>query len=467
MNQQKSTEFLTLVLVGAAILITGIWVWGLYQVNLEDQRAWLQRMAASQVRVVEAVSGFDGDEIYDDVTGLPWHETLTNIETAYDKYAQFGETGEFVWAKKSEDKIVFLFRRRFAEADDPVAIPLDSNLAEPMRLALQGQTGTVIGLDYRNVEVLAAYEPVSGVNAGIVAKVDMAEIRRPFFNVALLGGLSTLVVILFGAFITQRINAPTINALNRAKDAADRANKAKSQFLAGISHDLRTPLNAIQGFAQMIEGETLGPVGDARYREYAKDIHDSGKLLVRMIDDILDLSKVEAGKYKLSETTVDPCEVIQKAFNMTAMMAKSANLTLTADLQSGLPKLRADEISVIQVLNNLLSNAVKFSKPGAAIKVSAERLDAGGMSIRVTDTGIGMSHRDLVLGLNPYEQADIEHSRRHEGTGLGLHICRKLMVLHGGGLDIDSIVGRGTTVTITFPPERLITTSSEQTTATV
>lgn len=458
MNLQKSTQFLTLVLAGAAILVAAIWVWGLYMSSLQEERTWLLRLVSSQARLVEAVSNLEAGDSLDEQFETSWPSTLASIEFAYDKYAKFGETGEFVWGHREGDKIVFLFNRRFAEEGGPAAISLTGSNAEPMRRALQGGTGTVIGRDYRGVEVLAAYDQVAGVNAGIVAKMDMSEIRRPFIVVAILGGFSTLIVIIIGALMTKRINAPMIEMLNRSKEAADRSNKAKSIFLANMSHDLRTPLTAILGFAQMIEGEALGPLGNDRYREYAKDIHDSGKLLVRMIDDILDLSKVEAGKYKLSETVVEPGSVIRTAVNMTEMMAKDLNLTLTVNLQPGLPKLRADETSVVQILNNLLSNAVKFSRAGDAIKVSAERLDAGGMVIRVTDTGIGMSHRDVALVLNPYEQADIEHSRRHKGTGLGLHICRKLMLLHGGSLDVDSKVGHGTTVSITFPRDRMITT---------
>jgi two-component system, sensor histidine kinase len=246
-----------------------------------------------------------------------------------------------------------------------------------------------------------------------------------------------------------------------AKMEAEKANFAKSDFLASMSHDLRTPLNAIMGFSEMMDTRAFGPLGDSHYEEYAKDIHKSGKLLVSLIDDILDLSKVEAGKYELSESDVDIAELVQSSVSLISMLSEAGHIQLLAKIEPALPLLRADERALTQILNNLLSNAVKFTPENGKITVSAKLRSKGIIDLQVADTGIGMSSDDIAKALEPFEQASSTHAKRHEGTGLGLHLCQKLVGLHGGALEIESEPGIGTTVTLLFPPERMIRPSSE------
>jgi PAS domain S-box-containing protein len=245
-------------------------------------------------------------------------------------------------------------------------------------------------------------------------------------------------------------------ALHTAKEQAETATKAKSKFLANMSHDLRTPLNAIMGFSDMMRTKTFGPLGNARYDTYANYIYCSGEQLVSLINDILDLSKVEAGKYDLVEETLDISTLIQSSFNQVQNMAEKSGLNLFTAVAPDLPHLRGDKRVMTQVLNNLLSNAIKFNEEGGKIDISAHMDESNCVVISVADTGIGMSRKDINKAMLPFEQADTKHSRNHEGTGLGLSLCVNFMKLHNGDITVQSEVGKGTTVTLRFPPERTI-----------
>lgn len=238
---------------------------------------------------------------------------------------------------------------------------------------------------------------------------------------------------------------------------ADMANKAKSEFLAAISHDLRTPLTAIMGFSDMMKAETFGPLGDSHYRQYVEDIHDSGSMLVLLINDILDLSKIESGKYVLKEQALDISVLVKASFRQLITMADASSQTLSADIPSEIPGLCGDGKTVIQILNNLISNAIKFTPNSGFINVTARVDDHNAIVVSITDTGIGMSREGIIKVLQPFEQADAHRPRKYQGTGLGLHLCVNFMKLFGGTLDVQSEVNKGTTITLRFPPERTIT----------
>jgi signal transduction histidine kinase len=254
----------------------------------------------------------------------------------------------------------------------------------------------------------------------------------------------------------QEENRSTYDALRVAKEAAEKANRAKSEFLANISHELRTPLNAIIGFSEVMMQEILGPVGNESYAGYLKDIHDSGIDLLNIINDILDLSKAEAGKLELSEQTVDCTVVIDAVCRLMRPKIDGAGLQVTTALAPNLSLLFCDRLKLKQVLLNVLSNAVKFTRSGGCITVSAAADRARGFAITVRDTGIGISKDDIARVLQPFEQVESSLSRSHNGTGLGLPLTAAMMEMHGGVLEIDSEIGAGTTVIIRFPPERLV-----------
>jgi len=242
-------------------------------------------------------------------------------------------------------------------------------------------------------------------------------------------------------------------ALEKARDAAESANRAKSQFLANISHELRTPLNAIIGFSSILMNQLFGTLGDPKYLEYAKDINDSGAHLLDIINDILDLSKAEAGKLTLAYEEVHIGKAINKSITILTDRATKGNITITTDVPKMLPPLAVDRLRFIQILLNILSNAVKFTEPGGKVHI-AVCTDEGNPAqfiITVEDTGIGMSQEDIDKAFQSFGQVDSGLNRKYEGTGLGLPLTKKLMELHHGAISIKSTLGKGTLVTLALP----------------
>jgi PAS domain S-box-containing protein len=248
--------------------------------------------------------------------------------------------------------------------------------------------------------------------------------------------------------------------LRHAKETAELANRAKSEFLANMSHELRTPLNAIIGFSQIIGSRMFGSDID-RYVDYAHDIHNSGRDLLKIINDILDLSKIEAGQMTVSDQAVDLPRVIEGCIKVVQERAQRGRVTLERNLPEHLPRLWADELRVKQMVTNLLSNAVKFTEAGGRVVISVRLATTptgapDGLDIVVRDTGIGMDPSEIPIALSPFGQVDQGLARRHEGTGLGLPLVRRMIELHQGELQLTSARGKGTTVTLHFPGERVV-----------
>jgi len=243
--------------------------------------------------------------------------------------------------------------------------------------------------------------------------------------------------------------------LIHSKEQAEFANRTKTEFLANMSHELRTPLNAIIGFAEVIKDEMFGPIGIARYADYAKDIHNSGKHLLDLINDILDLSKLEAGKLELREEEVSLRRTVEECMTLIRNRADKSEVRLATEIEPRIGGLRGDERAIKQVMLNLLSNAVKFTPAGGTVTTRLQRVPEG-VAISVSDTGIGMSEAEIKVALSVFGQVDSKIARQHRGTGLGLPISKSLIELHGGRLDIASTPGEGTTMTAVFPASRLV-----------
>ncbi|UEM03785.1 HAMP domain-containing histidine kinase [Skermanella rosea] len=248
----------------------------------------------------------------------------------------------------------------------------------------------------------------------------------------------------------------TSGDLRDALDAAAAASQAKSQFLANMSHELRTPLNAILGFSDVMRSETFGPLGDRRYRDYATDIYRSGDHLLRLINDILDLAKMDAGGLEIHEEAMDPVQVCQEAQSMVRPLAEASRVALERCQCADLPLVSADPLRMRQVLLNLLSNAIKFTPAGGSVRLSIDVVPGRGLRLSVTDTGIGMAPEEIPKALQRFRQIDSRLARKYEGTGLGLPLAKRIMELHGGSLELTSAPGSGTTAEAVLPAGRLL-----------
>ena len=290
--------------------------------------------------------------------------------------------------------------------------------------------------------IVDTFDPDGTIRALMVTRFPIFDLDG---NVTGVGGIST--------DITDRRRAE--EALLRAKEEAEFASRAKTEFLANMSHELRTPLNSIIGFAEMLEGEYSGPIGGAKNREYVGAIKDSGTHLLRLIKDILDVSKIEAGMAELTEEHVRIRDIAESCHRMIRNRAEKAGLSLDLTLPESLPDLLCDSTMVKQILINLLANAVKFTPTGGKVTTRGLRDESGAIVLSVTDTGVGIAPEDIALVVEPFQQVGGFMTRR-EGVGLGLALAKALTELHGGILTIESAVGTGTVVAVRFPPERTV-----------
>lgn len=301
--------------------------------------------------------------------------------------------------------------------------------------------------------IVGTEETVTGLNSRIIGEKPAALLQG--FILVSEGryiGVGTPLSLLKA---TTKYMEEEASELLVASRRAEEANRAKSQFLATMTHELRTPLNAILGFSELIRDQHLGSVGDTRYADYAGDIHFSGRHLLNIIRDVLDMARIDAGKIDLQEEAVDLDQIVANTLRLIHAQAVQAQIDLRTDIAPGLPPLRADPVRLKQVLLNLLTNALKFTVAGGVVTVSARRIPSGDLTITVIDTGIGIPADKLDFVLQPFSQAHGNHAGSAQGSGLGLPISKSMIDLHGGDLIVESAEGSGTTVTIRLPAERL------------
>ena len=253
--------------------------------------------------------------------------------------------------------------------------------------------------------------------------------------------------------ITDRKEAEL--ALVAAKEEAELASRSKTEFLANMSHELRTPLNAIIGFSQVMADEVLGPMGSQRYAGYARDIATSAQHLLGIISDILDVSKLEAGKVEIDDDEIDIGQMARDVLHLVVGRARSLDIAIDVEVPPDLPRLRADALKLKQVLLNLITNAIKFSHPGGSVLIRCYQAEDG-LRIEVVDHGIGMDETEIETAVTRFGQVASTWNRKHPGTGLGLPLAIGLVELHGGRILIASAKGVGTTVTICLPLRRAV-----------
>ncbi len=244
--------------------------------------------------------------------------------------------------------------------------------------------------------------------------------------------------------------------LRKAKEMAELANRAKSEFLANMSHELRTPLNAIIGFSEILQSEAFGSLGHENYKDYSNDIHDAGKHLLDVINDVLDVAKIEAGQLQLCETSMDLNVTVASCIRMLSVRAQNARISLIDELPDHIPGFTGDETRIKQIIVNLASNSIKFTNEGGKVTIGITVRKDGGVTLYVSDTGIGIAKKDIPRVLDRFGQVQTSYARNNEGTGLGLTLVQMLVEIHGGTFKLESEVGVGTTCILEFPADRSI-----------
>jgi signal transduction histidine kinase len=336
-------------------------------------------------------------------------------------------------------------------------------------MALSGQSGVETSghRDYRGVPVLSAWLWDEELGLGFASEIDEAEVMDVYSHMrdlmlAILG--ATLALSLGLTWLVQSIGARANRALIQARNdfeakaaEADEASRAKSAFLAKMSHELRTPLNAIIGFSELMLADSFEKLDRSRYIDYLGDIRSSGHHLLEIINDLLDLSRIETGRLPFNETEIDTTEMVGAAMDMLSFRAVSGNVTIRAEIEKDLPLILADGRCVKQVIINLLSNAVKYTPRGGTVEIHAGLDEENRLNISVKDTGTGISDEQKPALFDPFSRPhDVSTARSLEGAGLGLPIVKALVDLHGGDTVIDSAVGQGTTVTVVLPASRTL-----------
>ena len=283
-----------------------------------------------------------------------------------------------------------------------------------------------------------------------------------FYAIAVLAVVASLAYLMHAHIRSERSLQTAYNnvtelaeRLRLAKDAAIEAGHAKNRFLANVSHELRTPLNAVIGFADMMLQGYVGSLSN-KQKEYVQDILSSAKRLLALIADILDLSKVEAGKFELREDVADLTKLVRQAAHDMRAGALQAGIKLSIGVTSEAIIMKADPLRLRQVVDNVLSNAVKFTEAGGIVTITLARLESGDIRLKISDTGIGIAEEDIPRVFMAFQQAESHLARKHIGTGLGLPMVKSLIELHGGHVSLDSRVGHGTTVTIDLPGDRCL-----------
>jgi cell cycle sensor histidine kinase DivJ len=361
-------------------------------------------------------------------------------ENATDLITRHDEKGRVVFASLAAQQL-------FGEPAQKIA---GEGLFERVHVADRPAYMTALSRSLANNEPMAVEFRVRRAGPAETARYVWVEMRCRPLRAAEEGVLDRPGIVAVTRDISDR-KAQEAELL-RTRDEAESASRAKTQFLANMSHELRTPLNAIIGFSEILNRELFGTLGETRYRDYARLIHESGEHLLNVVNDILDMSKIEAGKFKIVKEPFDVAPLVKSCCDLMRHTAEQRSLSLIMDVAPGIPELPADKRACKQMLINLISNAIKFTDPGGWVRVSA-RLAGGNVEFSVSDNGIGIAEQDLPKLGNPFVQANNSYDRSYEGAGLGLSVVKGLARLHGGRLELTSALGEGTIATIVLPLE--------------
>jgi signal transduction histidine kinase len=466
MTEKQRRLFILIIMSIISISVAGIAVTLLYQTGFREEKVRLTELVLSQAHLIESVARFDARYSREDHPEGWEAATLSQIVEAHKNRKGFGGTGEFLLATREDDNIVFLVSYQHDNIEHPMTVLFNSEYAQPMKMALSGKSGVMVGLDYCGEPVLAAYEPVEILNLGIVAKIDLAEVRAPYVRTGIIVMISAAVLIAFGVLLIYQIIDPVIRTLSEralqlkemniqlveqvefrrqkeeemkvARIRAEEASRAKSEFLASMSHELRTPLNAVIGFSDVLEERYFGELNE-KQDQYIRCIQESGRHLLSLINNILDLTSIETGRMELDLGKNQLYNLLEDCIFIVKEQCQKQNLHLQLNLQPDVKGLnvRADERKVKQVLNHLLSNAIKFTPEGGEIKVQAE-VEGQEVVICVIDSGIGIPQEEQDKIFHEFYQIRGGIVDKTPGTGLGLTLVKRIVELHEGRVWVES-----------------------------
>ena len=369
------------------------------------------------------------------------------IRAGEERYRLLAENvNEMITRHDEKGRVVFASLAAQQLLGEPVPKILGDGLFERVHVSDRPAYLTALSRCQANNEAIAVEFRVRRDSGGETSRYSWVEMRcRPMTKGANAHGSSVVAV-------TREISDQKAHeaVLRRARDEAEGASRAKTQFLASMSHELRTPLNAIIGFSEILNRELFGALGEVRYRDYARLIHESGEHLLNVVNDILDMSKIEAGKFTIVKEPFDVAALINSCCDIMRHTAEQKGLSLKVEVAPNIPELAADKRACKQMLLNVISNAIKFTESGGWVKVSAS-VEGGSVVFAVSDNGIGIADQDLPRLGNPFVQANSSYDRRHEGAGLGLSVVKGLARLHSGTFELTSTLGKGTTARIILP----------------
>ncbi len=455
MSDYRRFLLLILIMAIATLTVAGITISLLYHAALDEERERLVETAQSQARLIEAIARFDAVQSRDYPEGS-MAATLSQIMDAHGNYTAAGETGEFTLARREGDNIVFLLRHHHYNMVSLKPVPFDSELAEPMRRALSGQSGTMIGPDYWGDIVLAAHEPVGELGWGIVAKIDMAEVRKPFIRAGAVAAGAAILIVIFGSMLFLRISSPMIRRLReyserleemvaqRTKELEDAQEQlvrqeklaVLGQLAGGVSHELRNPLGAIKNAAYFLNMALEDPEPDVKetLEILEKEVETSEKIIWSLLDF--------ARPNPLSLREVDVNGIVEEALSRITV---PENVQVVNQLNESLPTILADPDQLGQVFGNIILNAIQAMPDGGQLTLESEIDGQKGVAISISDTGVGISKENLDKVFEPL------FTTKARGIGLGLAVTNALAQRHGGAIEVRSEVDKGSTFTIKLP----------------
>ncbi len=437
------------------VVVSGIAIYLLYRTAFEVERARLVEVTQSWARLIESVARFSNTYGGDYSEGCE-AATLSQIIDAQAQFKGFGNTGEFTLARCEEDSIVFLLTHRHYDLTTPIPVDFDSELAEPMRRALSGQSGAIVGLDYRGETVLAAYEPVSELNWGVVAKIDLAEINAPFLRAVLIATSSAALLIPAGTILFLRISNPIIRRLRNhsqqlEQTVAERTRELHSaqeqlirdeklavlgQLASGVGHELRNPLGAIKNAGYFLKMALEKP--EPEVKETLEILEREVVTSEKFISSLLDFARTKPPVRR----KVNINDIVRDTLSGATL---PENMRVIIRLDEWLPPILADPDQLSQVFANIILNATQAMPEGGRLVVTSESLDKNWVVVSVADTGVGIPEEDRQRLFEPL------FTTKAKGIGLGLALAKNLVEAHEGTIEVQSEEGKGSTFTIRLP----------------